>query len=518
MAEWESDVLVIGSGIAGCVSALEAADLGLEVILITGSQEPAESNTDYAQGGIIYRGKGDSPDLLVQDILTAGAGVTFPPAARRLATEGPRLVEELLIGKWGVPFSRDEGGQLDLTKEGGHSLARIIHADDLTGRAIERTLIQAVLEHPRITTLTAHAAVDLITPSHHSADPLDIYRDLECVGAYVYHQDQGLVETFLARATVLATGGLGRIFMHTTNPPRARGDGYAMAARAGARLVNMEYVQFHPTTLYHPAAGRFLISESLRGEGAELVTSDGRPFMTKYHPLGALAPRDIVARAIHQEMLERGDHCVYLDLSPSGMTPERIRERFPHIYTTCAQFGLDITQQPIPVVPAAHYECGGILVDEFGRTNIRRLYAVGEVACTGLHGANRLASTSLLEGLVWGYHAAHHLAEQNFPRPACEIPAWQDETGEVDPALIAQDETVIRHTMWNYVGLTRSQRRLERAREGLGHLASMIEKFYRYARLTDPLLGLRNMVEVAQLVTQAAWHNKESRGCHFRED
>lgn len=514
----ESDVLVIGSGIAGCVTALEAADRGCEVVVLTGSRDPIESNTGHAQGGIIFRGEEDSPDLLVQDILTAGAGVTSPPAAWLLATEGPRLVQELLIDRWQVPFSRNEDGTLNLTREGGHSVARILHADDLTGRAIESTLIAAMQQHPRIALFTGHTAIDLITPSHHSLDPLDVYRDLECIGAYVYDRESNTVKVFRARATVLATGGLGRLYLHTTNPPRSRGDGYAMAARAGARLINMEYVQFHPTTLFRPGADRFLISESLRGEGAELINASGEAFMKRYHPLGALAPRDVVARAIHSQLLERGEECVFLDLSASGMSPDHIRERFPHIYHNCLRFGVDITTQPIPVVPAAHYECGGILVDDWGRTNLARLYAVGEVACTGLHGANRLASTSLLEGLLWGYRAARHLATQGWERSQVHIPPWQEETGRIDPALIAQDESTIRSTMWNYVGLIRSTGRLQRARNDLIQLRQTIENFYRHARLSDSLIGLRNMSEVALLITQAAWHNKTSRGCHFRED
>lgn len=514
----ESDVLVIGSGIAGCVTALEAADRGLEVAILTGSRDPTESNTGYAQGGIIFRGQEDTPELLVQDILTAGAGVTAPPAAWLLATEGPPLVQALLIERWQVPFSRNEDGTLNLTREGGHSTARILHADDLTGRAIESKLIAAAQHHPRITIFPGHTAVDLITPSHHSLDPLDVYRDLECVGAYVYDRESNTVKTFRARATVLATGGLGRLYLHTTNPPRSRGDGYAMAARAGARLINMEYVQFHPTTLFRPGAERFLISEALRGEGAELINASGEAFMKQYHPLGALAPRDVVARAIHSELLERGDECVFLDLSASGMAPDHIRERFPYIYTTCLRFGVDITAQPIPVVPAAHYECGGVLVDSNGQTNLARLYAVGEVACTGLHGANRLASTSLLEGLLWGYRAARHLAAQGLERCRVQIPPWQEETGSIDPALIAQDESTIRSTMWNYVGLIRSTGRLQRARSDLTQLRQTIDSFYRHARLTDSLIGLRNMAEVALLITQAAWHNKTSRGCHFRED
>jgi L-aspartate oxidase len=511
-----ADLLVIGTGIAGCTCALEAAKRGLKVILISSAKDPHESNTYYAQGGIIYKGKEDSADLLLRDIIEAGAGLVNEEMASILAKEGPELVEKLLIDELRIPFATSEYG-LDLAREGGHMISRIIHVDDMTGRAISERMLEVVGNHPDIILMSGHTAVDIITPSHHSSNPLDVYRDLEAVGAYVLCQETGRIEPLFARATVLATGGLGRIYLHTTNCSVARGDGYAMAARAGARLVNMEYVQFHPTALFHPEAKSFLISESVRGEGAVLVTKDGKTFMEKYHPMGSLAPRDVVSRAIYTEMLERGDECVYLDLSASGMSPDRIRSRFPYIYRTCLEYGIDITKDLVPVIPAAHYSCGGVLVDSVGRTNIKRLYAIGEVSCTGVHGANRLASTSLLECLLWGYRAAVDISRSEYDIPMYPIPDWEEEDGRVDPALIAQDWSTIRHTMWNYVGLIRSSERLEKALEDLTRLSEVIEKLYRHAKLTDELIGLRNGVQVALLVARAAWHNRTKRGCHYRE-
>jgi L-aspartate oxidase len=364
------------------------------------------------------------------------------------------------------------------------------------------------------------SAVDLLTLSHHSLDPVDVYEPPTCFGAFVLLRDTGEVVPIFARETVLATGGLGRLFLHTTNPNGARGDGIAIAYRAGARVINLEYIQFHPTALYHPQAERFLISESVRGEGGELIRRDGTRFMKRYHPRGSLAPRDVVARAIHEEMLERGEECVYLDITHRD--PEWVRHRFPHIHAKCLEHGIDITRQPIPVVPAAHYSCGGVAVDLEGRTSMRRLRAVGEVSCTGLHGANRLASTSLLEGLVWGTAAGESIArEMKRRREAPRTPRiepWRHETEPVDPALILQDWLTIKHTMWNYVGLMRTTKRLERALAFLRELQLEIEEFYARARLSDALLGLRNGCQAAVAVTYAAIQNRVSRGCHYRVD
>ena len=516
----KSDVLVVGTGIGGLTTALTLAENGFDVVLITKARKPEECNTDYAQGGIVYKGENDSEELLVKDILDAGAGASNPEAARIVAQDGPKLVEEILIKKIQVPFNKRENGSLDLTEEGAHSVRRIIHADDLTGRAIERAFLRYISNINKIRIFTQHVAIDLLTLQHHCKDPTLVYKDPECLGVYAYSVEERRVKRFLAKTTVLATGGLGQIFLHTTNPKTATGDGFAMAYRAGVPLINMEYVQFHPTTLYHKDAERFLISESVRGEGAVLKTPDGEPFMEKYHPLGSLAPRDIVSRAIHEEMTEKGYKYVLLDLA-SYMEPERIKERFPNIYKTCLEYGIDITKEPIPVVPAVHFACGGIKVNMWSETPMKRLFAVGEVACTGLHGANRLASTSLLEGLVFGYRAAIRIMN-NWEKFTEETPTpqpWID-TGEFepDPALIAQDWITLKHIMWNYVGLVRTEKRLKRAIYDLRHLWWEVEDFYRRAKVTKALIELRNGILVGLVIARAAYRNRESRGCHYRKD
>lgn len=521
-----ADVLIIGSGIAGATAALKLAENPNRRIILITRDQATESNTRWAQGGIVSRGLEDSPDLLVRDILEAGAGASSPKAARILAEEGPRLVDEILIRMAGVPFDRDENGNLAWGQEAAHSRRRILHVGDATGRAIIEALMRLIYEKPNIELIPHATAVDLITFPHHSRDPLRVYEPVACYGAYVFDRQGRAVHRTLAAYTILATGGLGRIYRNTTNPLGARGDGLAMAHRAGARIVNAEYIQFHPTALAVPGAEGFLISEAVRGEGGILLTPAGQPFMHKYSPPWKdLAPRDVVARAIHLEMETHGYSHVLLDIA-SRLPAERIRERFPTIYAECKRVGIDITREPIPVVPAAHYSCGGVAVDEWGRTDIANLYAVGEVACTGVHGANRLASTSLLEGLVWGHRAAEDI-ERRFaaePKPYIptpqEVPPW-DETGlteDSDPALIQGDMQTIQNIMWHYVGLVRSGDRLSRAIRELRHLQNEIETFYRSTRLSDGLIGLRNAVEVALLVAQAARHNRQSRGSHFRID
>jgi L-aspartate oxidase len=516
-----TDVLVLGCGIAGGTAALELADAGLDVLVVTRAAEAQESNTYWAQGGIIFKGEGDSPELLAKDIEHAGDGLCHAQAVQILAESGPRLVQSILLDRLQVPFDRRPDGSLALGREGGHSLPRILHAADTTGRAIEDTLIAALRAHPRVRFLTGHTAVDLLTPQHHGRDRRAIYDPLSCVGAYLLDQASGEIVRCFARATVLATGGLGQIFLRTTNPVGSRGDGLAMAYRAGARVINTEYVQFHPTAFYHRNAPCFLITEAVRGAGARLVDERGTPFMDRYDPQWKdLAPRDVVARSIHSEILRRGVSNVYLDLR-SYIPAERIRAEFPAMYQSCLEYRIDITRDLLPVVPAAHYSCGGVWVDEHGRSTIERLYAIGEASCTGLHGANRLASTSLLEGLVWGYRAAQQIAGELRSHdgvPYQDIPPWQP-TGrqQPDPALIAQDMSSIKHIMWNYVGLVRTTPRLARAIQDLRNLEVEIERFYRKAALTDELLGLRNAVRVALIVTLAAWENPESRGAHYRE-
>jgi L-aspartate oxidase len=518
----QTDVLVIGCGIAGATAALRLArDRQRQVTLVTRADDPEESNSRYAQGGIVTLGEEDGADLIVQDILSAGAGLSLPSAARVLAEEGPGLVREVLVEAAGVSFDRTPDGRLAYGREGAHSCPRILHVGDATGRAIVQALLAALREQPNVRIVTSATAVDLITFPHHARDPLAVYDPITCHGAYVFERSHRAVRSYLAGATVLATGGLGRIYRHTTNPVGSRGDGLAMAYRAGARIINAEYVQFHPTALAVPGGEGFLISEAVRGEGGRLLTPDGRPFMQMYAPQwGDLAPRDVVARAIHHEMVEQGYPYVLLDIH-SALSPNHIRERFPTIHARCLALGIDVTSQPIPVVPAAHYFCGGVWTDEWGHTTVQSLYAVGEVACTGVHGANRLASTSLLEGLVWGNRAARDIAQRALSViPLADVPRWEEEglEEEADPALIWRDMRTIQYTMWHYVGLVRSTRRLARALRDLRHLDQDIDSFYRSTRLNDALIGLRHSVQAAFIVAEAAQHNRHSRGCHYRDD
>jgi L-aspartate oxidase len=525
MSPRQTDVLIVGCGIAGASAALRLArDARRQITLITRAAEPKESNTRYAQGGIVTLGPSgkDSADMIVKDILAAGAGLSQPSTARILAEEGPDLVDEVLIETVGVPFDQRDDGQLAYGREGAHSSPRILHVGDATGRAIIQALIAALREYPNVHIITAATAVDLITFPHHANDPLTVYEPIACHGAYVFEQSPRSVHRYLAGATILATGGLGRIYRHTTNPKGSRGDGVAMAYRAGARVINAEYVQFHPTALAAADGESFLISEAVRGEGGRLLTPDGRPFMSDYAPQWEdLAPRDVVSRAIHHEMVEHGYPYALLDIH-SARSPAHIRERFPTIYTRCLELGIDITRQPIPVVPAAHYFCGGVWTDEWGRTTVENLYAIGEVACTGIHGANRLASTSLLEGLVWGNRAARDIAQHDslLIVDPNDVPRWEEEglEEEADPALIWRDMRTIQHTMWHYVGLIRSAKRLARALRDLRHLVQDIDSFYRTTRLNDALIGLRHSVQAALIVAEAAQHNRTSRGCHYRDD
>jgi L-aspartate oxidase len=521
----ETEVLIIGCGIAGATAALRLArNPKRQIKIITRARDSHESNTRYAQGGIIGRGPDDTSELLYEDILAAGAGVASPSATRILADEGPPLLTEILEQNAGVVFDHTASGEPVWGQEAAHSRRRILHVGDSTGLAIMNGLVQALGECPNITIETESTAVDLITFPHHSRNPLDNYGPISCHGCYVFDREEKTVHRYLAKATILATGGLGRIYRNTTNPAGARGDGLAMAHRAGARIANAEYVQFHPTALAAPGAEGLLITEAVRGEGGVLLTPDLRPFMADYSPEWKdLAPRDIVARAIHHEMEANGYSYVLLDIA-SHMPARAIRERFPFIYQSCLKVGLDISREPVPVVPAAHYFCGGVLVDEWARTTITNLFAVGEISCTGVHGANRLASTSLLEGLVWGNRAAieieKRLDEFDDLTKFDDVPKW-DESGlsaDPDPALIQGDMQTIQNIMWHYVGLVRNADRLSRAIRELRHLWNEIETFYRSTKLSDGLIGLRNAVEVALIVAQAAQHNRQSRGCHYRQD
>ncbi len=515
MTHIETDCLIIGSGIGGATVAMELAAKGVRSILITRAEQPDDTATVRAQGGIVFRGIEDSPENLACDIDSAGAGLCYRKAVEVVATEGPQLVKDILIDRLGVPFDRNEDQGFHLTGEAAHSVPRILHVGDHTGREIETHLLRHLAQNPLVTLLPHRTAVDLLTLSHHSTAPEDLYEPSRCIGAYIYHAETDAVQVILAKETVLATGGLGQVYLHTTNPRGARGDGVAMAYRTGARIMNLEYIQFHPTALYQKRGDRFLITEAMRGEGARLYNQAGEEFMRRYDPRGTLAPRDIVSRAIHDEMLREGSSSVYLDIShkPAAW----IRKRFPAVDAECQRHGIDITAGPIPVVPAAHYSCGGVAVDLWGRSTVCNLSAVGEVACTGVHGANRLASVSLLEGLVFGVRTAQAVADRvaagewHFP----EIRPWIREDEPVDQDLLLQDWLLVKHTMWNYVGVIRTAKRLDRAHRILRDLADEVQKFYRHAHLCDELIGLRHALTAAQLVLTAAQRNPESRGCHY---
>ncbi len=512
----ESDYLVIGSGIAGLSFALKAAQRG-QVVVVTKDHLP-ESSSAYAQGGIAsVWSPEDSFAAHIQDTLEAGAGLCHPEVVEAVVKEGPDRIRELIA--LGTHFSRRPGAEdqeYDLGLEGGHSHRRILHASDVTGREIMRALIAAVRRQPNITVYEKHLAVDLLNEarlSPPSSTPA-------CWGAYVLDLERQKVETFLARATLLCTGGAGKVYLYTSNPNVATGDGVAMAYRAGLPIANMEFIQFHPTCLYHPKARSFLISEALRGEGAILCRPDGTPFMAAYHPKAELAPRDIVARAIDREMKVHGFSHVYLDISHRD--PDFLKQRFPTIYRRCLELGIDITTDPIPVVPAAHYLCGGVVTDLHGATALPRLYAAGEVAMTGLHGANRLASNSLLEAVVFAHRAAQHaqslLAED--PRRPPAFPPWDPGSAVNSDELIVITHTweEIRRLMWNYVGIVRSNRRLERAQRRIRLIQEEIREYYWNFLVTGDLLELRNLATVAELIIASATLRKESRGLHYNLD
>ncbi|HEY6138672.1 MAG TPA: L-aspartate oxidase [Thermoanaerobaculia bacterium] len=526
-------VLVIGTGIAGLTTSLCLAAAGIKVLLVTKSADPKDCNTFWAQGGIIYQGENDSPAKLIEDVIRAGAGLSNEEAVRFLAVEGPRVVRELLLEDVQVPFSTTDEGELDLTQEGAHSLPRIIHAGDATGRAIEVSLLNRVRREPNVTLATELTAIDLLTTHHHPADVQARYRlTNECAGAYLLDNRTNEVYTIFADFTVLATGGLGQIYLHTTNTRNSIGDGVVMASRAGARIMNAEYVQFHPTALADKEANHYLISEALRGEGARLRNQKGEYFMEKYAPaLKDLAPRDVVARAIVEELTTNKEEFVYLDLANYYKGHQPIHERFPNIARACAEIGVDIERDPIPVVPAAHYFCGGILANNAGETTLARLYAIGETSCTGLHGGNRLASTSLLEGLTWGYYAAVSIREkwESARKPGRgtldldlvqTIPDWKPPGSEnmEDPALILQDWTTIQHTMWNYVGIVRTYERLKRAVADMRELGNRLTKFYHESTISKAIVELFHGQQMAAIVADAALKNPVSRGAHFRRD
>ena len=524
-------ILIIGSGVAGCTAALTLADAGCDVLLLNAGDKLADGNSELAQGGIIYRAAppadnpaDDDARALEKDILVAGHNYNYRKAVRWLCRQGPLCVDEVLIKRAGVEFDRNPDGSFNLTREGGHSTPRILHRADYSGRALMDGLTAQVLAHPRITCLHRRAAIDLLTSHHHAKNSQYRYEvDNRCLGAYVLNEESGEPETILADWTVLATGGVGQVFLHSTNAPGCVGTGVSMAFRAGVDLANLEFMQFHPTALYEERSNRRpLITEAMRGEGARLLDDKGQAFMLRHDKRGDLAPRDVVAQAMMEEMLHSGAPCLFLDVS--GVKQD-LPTRFPTVFEQCREAGLDIRNEPIPVVPAAHYFCGGVLTDTRGRTSLRGLYAIGECACTGLHGANRLASTSLLEALVWGVSCGKDLARRASGEAlpaglAAAIPDWQHEGDERhdDPALVAQDWANIRNTMWNYVGISRSMARLRRAFEDMRDLVRHIHDFYKGTRISKPLVDLFHGSQTAYVITQAAMRNKNSIGCHHRVD
>jgi L-aspartate oxidase len=510
----EYDFAVIGSGIAGLSFALKAAKHG-SVAVIT-KRKGADTNTAWAQGGIAcVTSDEDSFELHVRDTLEAGAGLCDEAVVRMIVTEGPERIREL--AELGLQFDeREVGGhrELDLGKEGGHSKRRVLHVQDVTGREIEETLLRQLGRQSHVQLLENHMAVDLIT-----AAKLGFATEDRCLGVYVLDEKTGDVETIRSNRIVLATGGCGKVYLYTTNPDIATGDGVAMAWRAGVEVANMEFIQFHPTCLFHPEAKSFLISEAVRGEGGILRNNRGEDFMKRYDPRGSLASRDIVARAIDAEIKRSGAKCVFLDITHKP--PEFIRERFPHIYQTCLRFGIDMSKQAIPVVPAAHYQCGGIKTDINGATSLPGLYAIGEVACTGLHGANRLASNSLLEGLVVAHRAAAAAVQvRSTLKQKIPLPEWKSgNVQDVDElVVIYHNWDEIRRLMWDYVGIVRTDKRLQRASARLRNLQREIREFYWNFKVSVDLLELRNLAATAALIVDSALCRKESRGLHYTLD
>jgi L-aspartate oxidase len=505
------DFLVLGGGVAGLTFALEAAEHGS--VLVLTKRNRSEGSTQYAQGGIAsVLALDDEPELHVQDTLVAGAGLCKREAVEVTVREGPDRIRWLL--SLGVEFDREAPDRLHLTREGGHSRRRIAHAKDATGREIERALLDAAAARS-IRIVEDQVAVDIVT-----SGKVGLGGPNRAIGAYVLDRGSGEVAAVSAKAIVLATGGAGKVYLYTSNPDVATGDGVAMAYRAGASVGNMEMFQFHPTCLFHPHAKNFLISEALRGEGGILRNAAGEAFMARYDPRKELAPRDIVARSIDAEVKRRGDDCAFLDMT--HLPKSFLIEHFPNIHATCKEFGVDITVQPIPVVPAAHYMCGGVLTDLMARTSLPRLYAIGETSCTGLHGANRLASNSLLEAVVFGRRAAlravEDVAEASGPRPA--IPPWNpgDALDPEEGVVVTHNWDELRRTMWNYVGIVRTEKRLDRAHTRIKMLRDEIRDYYWKYKLTPDLVELRNLADVGMLVVESARQRKESRGVHYLLD
>ncbi len=524
----KTDFLIIGSGVAGLTFALKVAEFG-SVALVT-KKDIMASNTSHAQGGIAsVFDQLDSFDFHIADTLESGDGLCNREVVEMVVKSGPDRILELI--DLGVNFNIREGDtsdgptsgdspmQLDLGREGGHSQKRIVHAQDMTGLELETVLVNHVRNHPRISLFEDHLAIDLITYSTRMNRGLvTTNRDDYCCGAYVLDRVSNAVKTFSAQITLLATGGAGKVYLYTSNPDIATGDGIAMGYRAGASIANMEFVQFHPTCLYHPEAKNFLISEAIRGEGGVLIDASGNAFMERYDPDRDLACRDVVARAIDTELKTSGNDSVFLDIS--GKDSDFVKTRFPNLYEKCLTFGMDMTAEPIPVVPATHYMCGGVATDTCGRTDIQRLYAIGETACTGLHGANRLASNSLIEALVYSDVASTQAIRdlETLDTHAIPEPMSWDEVGTTDSdegIVVSHNWDEIRRCMWNYVGIVRSDKRLERARRRIEIIQNEIKSYYWDFKVTSDLIELRNIATVAELIVTCATHRKESRGLHY---
>ena len=508
------DVLIIGSGLAGLTSALKLADH--KKVLIVSKREILDSSSQWAQGGVAaVMSNEDSIESHMKDTEFVGGGLTDPKVAHFVASHGKEAIEWLHDLE--VPFSLDETTQqFHLTKEGGHSHRRVVHAKDATGRAIQATLSEQVKAHANITILENHIAVDLITEK--KSLKVNHIKSNRCLGAYVLNNKTGKVMTVSAQETILAAGGVSKVYLYTTNPDVSTGDGVAMAWRAGCRVANMEFIQFHPTCLYHPKAKSFLISEIVRGEGGLLRLPDGSRFMDEYDGRGELASRDIVARAIDFEMKKRGIDCVYLDISHKS--PDFIKSHFPTIYARCLELGIDITKEWIPVVPAAHYSCGGVMTNLEGQTDLAHLYAIGETAYTGLHGANRLASNSLLECLVFGDAVAKHILQSKIDTTSFDLPHWDESrvTDADEEILITHTWNELRRFMWNYVGIVRTNKRLSRALHRIHMLRDEVHEFYTNFKVSHNLIELRNLLQVAELIVESAIARHESRGLHFSRD
>ncbi|MCX8059125.1 MAG: FAD-binding protein [Spirochaetes bacterium] len=523
MKKITTDVLIIGAGISGLVSGILLAEKGVDVCIIYDTEDITKSSSFWAQGGIVYKGKEDSPELLKKDILDAGDHLNFIPAVDKLVYNCSTILHDILIEKIKVPFEKEQDF-FKLTGEAAHSVKRILFVKDYTGKAIIESLLNYIKsKNLSINFYPSCYSIDLITLSHSTNYSYSMYEEDRCFGVYAYDEKEDDINIFIAKYTILATGGMGQVYLHTTNPPNIYGNGYAMAYRAHVKLINMEYTQFHPTALFTEHGHSFLISEAVRGEGGELVNIYGKPFMKEYHSLGSLAPRDVVARSIIFEMQKTDSKFVYIDINKIR---KKIKDRFPSIYYTCKENGIDLDYENIPVVPSFHFQCGGIKVNLEGESSLDGLYAVGEVSCTGIHGANRLASISLLEGLCFAKFASdsiyNKLLNKEYKKNYFSLDLIKDweytNKEEYDLILVKQDLNYLKNIMWNYVGPIRTKKRLRRALTDITNLKNSFEDFYYESKLSNLILQLRDAITCGLIVATSAWKNKKSSGCHYRMD